>query len=272
MVKAIVLSGFGINCEEESAAAYRLAGARADIVHLSDLFAGLASIGDYDIVHIPGGFSFGDDLGSGRVLADMIRYRKTADGSTLLDQLDRFRSEGGFILGICNGFQVLVQAGLLPDVGGKRIQDASLTFNASGRFEDRWVTLAVAQPSRTPFLAGVESLYLPVRHGEGRLVFGDGVSAEALVKEGLAAARYAGADGLPTETYPENPNGSPLGIAALTDGTGRVLGMMPHPEAAIHIAERPDRGLLERQGRSADELTDGFLVFRNIVKEVRGEG
>lgn len=266
MVRVLVLSGFGINCEEESAVAYRLAGATADIVHLSSLFSGEVRLDDYDVVHIPGGFSFGDDLGSGKVLANMIRFRRTPDGESLLAKLGRFIAGGGFIFGVCNGFQVLVQAGLLPDAGGNHGQEASLTFNASGKFEDRWVTLTVPQPCRSPFLAGLDRLYLPVRHGEGRLVFAEPVTAGRLLDGGFVAARYADRDGKPTDAYPENPNGSPLAIAALTDRTGRVLGMMPHPEAAIHLAERPDRGLLERAGRDAGDWGDGYPVFRNIVE------
>ncbi|MGI4760492.1 MAG: phosphoribosylformylglycinamidine synthase subunit PurQ, partial [Janthinobacterium lividum] len=207
--KALILTGFGINCEEEMAAAYRLAGGAPTIVHLNEVLHGRVSIHDFDILNFPGGFSFGDDLGSGVVLANKLRYRQTgAAGRTLLSDIREFVAAGKFVLGICNGFQVLVKLGLLPNLGGSFEPEVTLTHNASGRYEDRWVRLAVNPLAKTPFLSGLTTLEVPVRHGEGRLVVPDAATREQIVAQGLNCLTYAGHDDLETGTYPLNPNGA----------------------------------------------------------------
>ena len=266
--KALILTGFGINCEEEMAAAYRLAGAAATIVHLNQVLHGTVSIHDFDILNFPGGFSFGDDLGSGVVLANKLRYRQTPTGRTLLDDIREFVANGKFVLGICNGFQVLVKLGLLPDLAGTVTPEVTLTHNASGRYEDRWVTLRVNPQSTTPFLRGIDTLEVPVRHGEGRLVIPDEATRAALVARGLNCLTYIDFAGDATAVYPANPNGAALHCAGLTDPTGRVFGLMPHPEAFLSGYNHPDWARRRREGGFSEE-GDGLRIFRNIVVHVR---
>ncbi|MBO2010008.1 phosphoribosylformylglycinamidine synthase subunit PurQ [Hymenobacter negativus] len=268
-VRALILTGFGINCEEEFAAAYRLAGAEATIVHLNQVLYGQVSIHDFDVLNFPGGFSFGDDLGSGVVLANKLRYRQTsADGRTLLDDIKQFIANGKFVLGICNGFQVLVKLGLLPNMGGDVTPEVTLTHNASGRYEDRWVTLRVNPASRTPFLKGIDKLEVPVRHGEGRLVVPDDATRAAIEAAGLNCLSYIDANGDGTSEYPLNPNGADLNCAGLTDPTGQVFGLMPHPEAFLAAYNHPDWARRRRQNPQATEEGEGLQIFKNIVAHI----
>ena len=267
-VRALVLTGFGINCEEEVAAAYRLAGAEATIVHLNQVLHGQVSIHDFDVLNFPGGFSFGDDLGSGVVLANKLRYRQTgADGRTLLADIRQFIADGKFVLGICNGFQVLVKLGLLPNLGGDVTPEVTLTHNASGRYENRWVTLRVNPAAATPFLKGLTTLEVPVRHGEGRLVVPDAATRAAIEAAGLNCLSYVDANGDDTAVYPFNPNGAALNCAGLTDPSGQVFGLMPHPEAFLSAYNHPDWARRRRAGQK-DEEGAGLRIFRNIVEHV----
>ncbi|MVN76330.1 DUF559 domain-containing protein [Hymenobacter sp. HMF4947] len=267
--KALILTGFGINCEEEMAAAYRLAGATPTIVHLNEVLHGRVSIHDFDILNFPGGFSFGDDLGSGVVLANKLRYRQTgADGRTLLSDIREFVAAGKFVLGICNGFQVLVKLGLLPNLGGDFQPEVTLTHNASGRYENRWVRLKVNPQAKTPFLKGLTTFEVPVRHGEGRLVVPDAATRERIRALGLNCLTYAGHDDLETGTYPFNPNGADLNCAGLTDTTGHIFGLMPHPEAYLAGCNHPDWGQWKRRGKVSDE-GEGLAIFRNIVRHLQ---
>ncbi|OWP63828.1 phosphoribosylformylglycinamidine synthase [Hymenobacter amundsenii] len=268
-VKALILTGFGINCEEEFAAAYRLAGAAPTIVHLNQVLHGQVSIHDYDILNFPGGFSFGDDLGSGVVLANKLRYRKNDAGRTLLDDIREFVAAGKHVLGICNGFQVLVKLGLLPDLSGTVTPEVTLTHNASGRYEDRWVRLQVNPKSSTPFLKGITSMEVPVRHGEGRLIIKGTATLDAIEKRGLNCLTYADFDGSPTDVYPSNPNGADLNCAGLTDTTGRVFGLMPHPEAFLSLYNHPDWARRKRADSSISEEGDGLWLFKNIVEHIQ---
>jgi len=267
-VKALILTGFGINCEEEFAAAYHLAGAAPTIVHLNQVLHGHVSIHDFDILNFPGGFSFGDDLGSGVVLANKLRYRQTPTGRTLLDDIKQFIADGKFVLGICNGFQVLVKLGLLPNLGGAVTPEVTLTHNASGRYEDRWVRLRVNPESNTPFLKGMDTLEVPVRHGEGRLVIPDAATREALVAQHLNCLTYTDFAGGPTDVYPQNPNGADLNCAGLTDPTGQVFGLMPHPEAFLSLYNHPEWTRRKRLNPTLSEEGDGLRIFRNIVEHV----
>lgn len=267
--KALILTGFGINCEEEMAAAYRLAGGAPTIVHLNEVLHGRVSIHDFDILNFPGGFSFGDDLGSGVVLANKLRYRQTgAAGRTLLSDIREFVAAGKFVLGICNGFQVLVKLGLLPNLGGDFQPEVTLTHNASGRYENRWVRLRVNPLAPTPFLRGLTTLEVPVRHGEGRLVVPDAATRAQLVARGLNCLTYADGDDLETGTYPLNPNGADLNCAGLTDTTGRIFGLMPHPEAYLAGCNHPDWGRRKRLGTLREE-GEGLAIFRNIVHHLQ---
>ena len=231
-------------------------------MHLNEVLHGRVSIHDFDILNFPGGFSFGDDLGSGVVLANKLRYRQTgADGRTLLTDIREFVAAGKFVLGICNGFQVLVKLGLLPNLGGDFQPEVTLTHNASGRYENRWVRLRVNPLTNTPFLRGLTTLEVPVRHGEGRLVVPDAATRERIIALGLNCLSYADNDDVATGTYPLNPNGADLDCAGLTDTTGRIFGLMPHPEAYLAGCNHPDwgrRGLAYAEG-------EGLGIFRNIV-------
>jgi phosphoribosylformylglycinamidine synthase len=269
IVDSLIVTGFGINCEEEFAAAYRLAGAEATIVHLNQVLHGQVSIHDYDILNFPGGFSFGDDLGSGVVLAGKLRYRRNAAGRTLLNDIKDFIANGKFVLGICNGFQVLVKLGLLPNLSGTVTPEVTLTHNASGRYEDRWVTLKVNPESNSPFLKGLDTLEVPVRHGEGRLIIRDAATLAAIEEQGLNCLSYADFDGSPTDVYPHNPNGAALNCAGLTDPTGQVFGLMPHPEAFLSLYNHPDWARRKRATPSISEEGDGLKLFRNIVEHVQ---
>ncbi|GAA4361202.1 hypothetical protein GCM10023185_28100 [Hymenobacter saemangeumensis] len=269
-VQALILTGFGINCEEEFAAAYRLAGAEPTIVHLNQVLHGQVSIHDFDILNFPGGFSFGDDLGSGVVLANKLRYRQTsAGGRTLLDDIRQFIADGKFVLGICNGFQVLVKLGLLPNLGGSVTPEVTLTHNASGRYEDRWVKLRVNPRATTPFLKGIDTLEVPVRHGEGRLVVPDDATRQAIEAAGLNCLSYIDANGDGTSTYPFNPNGADLNCAGLCDPSGQVFGLMPHPEAFLSAYNHPDWARRKRQNPELGEEGEGLAIFRNIVEHIQ---
>jgi len=241
-VNALVITGYGTNCHDESAYALKTAGAdSADIVYFSDLAAGHVSMDKYNFLLCPGGFLDGDDLGAAQAAALRWRWSNTQEGTPILDQLKMFFKNGGVILGICNGFQLLCKLGLLPAVGGKYFErQVSLSHNDSGRFEDRWVTLKTNPDSPCVFTKGIEYLDVPIRHGEGKIIPMDNALLEEIIKNNLHAVQYTDPKtGSPTQEYPLNPNGSPLGIAGLTDPTGRILGLMPHPEAYNHPTNHP---------------------------------
>jgi phosphoribosylformylglycinamidine synthase subunit PurQ / glutaminase len=265
-IKALVPTGHGINCELETRRALELAGFDGvELVHLNFLARGEIDLATYHIIVFPGGFLDGDDLGSAQACANRIRHSRI-DGRTLFDRLVEFVEHGGLVLGICNGFQLLTRLGLLPGVGleyGRRV--VTLIGNDSGRFEDRWIHLAVDRSSPCVFTRGLERLYLPIRHGEGKIVARDVDFTAGLVEAHLAAVRYASADGAnPTQDYPDNPNGSQQAIAGLCDPSGRVFGLMPHPECFVHRTHHPrwTREDLPEDG-------DGLAIFRNAAAYLR---
>ena len=266
-IKSLVLTGYGINCEEEMAAAYRLAGAEAQIVHLSDVFADRISIHDFQILNFPGGFSFGDDLGSAKVLGNKFKFKPMASGKRFMEELEKFLADGKYIMGVCNGFQALVKMGLLPNVSGNFEQEATLTHNDSGKFEDRWVRMRVNENARTPYLNGLKFFDVPVRHGEGKLIFRDEAIRDAVVEQKLNCLDYTDNDGNSTAEYPQNPNGSELNCAGLTDPSGQVFGLMPHPEAYLSLYNHPDWGRKKRQNPHISEEGEGLLLFKNIIKK-----
>lgn len=265
-VRTLVITGFGTNCEVESAHAARMAGSDVtDIVFFSDIATGRTRIDAYNFLIFPGGFLDGDDLGAAQAAAVRWKHAKNQTGEPLLDQLTAFFQAGGLILGICNGFQLLVKLGLLPALGGQYFsRQVSLANNDSARFEDRWVTLAANPASPCVFTRGIGRLDLPVRHGEGKLVPMEPAILDALVATGAVALRYADpATGEPTMEYPANPNGSPQAIAGLTDPTGRILGLMPHPEAFNHPTNHPGYTRGERP-------VLGTVLFENAIAHLRG--
>lgn len=271
-VKALVITGFGINCEEEMAAAYRLAGAESHIAHVNDILIDGLSIHQFDILNFPGGFSFGDDIASGKVLANKVLYKKLLSGKTFLDEIQQFLHEKKFVFGVCNGFQVLVKMGLLPAIDGNAVQEVTLTGNDSGKFEDRWCYCKVSPDVPTPFLQGIDTLYLPVRHGEGKLVVKNDPVRQSILEQRLNCLSYCDPAGNPTAEYPFNPNGSELSCAALTDSSGQVLGMMPHPEAFLSLYNHPNWAQLKRQNPDISEEGEGLQLFKNIVRHIAQKG
>lgn len=267
-VRSLILSGFGINCEEEMCAAYKLAGANASIVHIKDIFSQKVSILDYDILNFPGGFSFGDDLGAGRVLANCLKYKRMLDGTLFFKELLTFLDSGKFILGICNGFQALVALGLLPGLSSTYEQQASLVANDCGKFEDRWCYCRVPNNVATSLLKSKLIKHLPVRHGEGKLVVRDPKVKQAIINQGLNAMQYCDRYGHPTDEYPYNPNGSFINCAALTNPTGQVLGMMPHPEAFLSIYNHPNWSYILRQNPNISNEGEGLQFFKRVVHHV----
>ncbi|MDI6753873.1 MAG: phosphoribosylformylglycinamidine synthase subunit PurQ [Thermodesulfobacteriota bacterium] len=267
-VKALVLAGNGINCEMEMAHACRLAGSDVvDIVFLYDILSGEVKLDDYHFLNLPGGFLDGDDLGAAKAMAHRLKYAKIAGSGERLDEvIFRFIREGKLILGVCNGFQLMVKSGLLPGLKGIYGKQAlTLTFNDSGRFEDRWVYLKVNSNSPSIFTRGLKGLYLPVRHGEGKFIPKNDEMLAELERKNLIALQYSDPDyRKPTLEYPLNPNGSASAIAGICDETGRLFGMMPHPEAYLYFVNHP-RWTREK----VPEEGMGLAIFRNAVEYVR---
>lgn len=266
-VRAIVVSGNGTNCEVEMAHACRLGGAdQVDIVHISRLLYGETALRDYDFLNLPGGFLDGDDLGSAKANATRLRYAKTASGESIFEHIQAFIREGKIILGICNGFQLLVKLGLIPALDAAcGSQEVTLTYNDSGKFEDRWVYLKVNQHAPCIFTRNLNTLFLPVRHGEGKCIPRDTAVLDTLKRKNLIVVQYTDKNGTqPVMEYPLNPNGSIEAIAGICDETGRVFGMMPHPEAYLHFTNHPrwTRGSVPEEGM-------GVAIFRNAVEYLR---
>lgn len=266
-VNALVITGYGTNCEQECAHSVKEVGAdTATIVHFSDIARGLVRMTDYNYLIFPGGFLDGDDLGAAQAAAHRWRWSEDNEGKPVLDQLKAFFDAGGVILGICNGFQLLVKLGLLPAVGGKYFErQVSLSYNDSNKYEDRWVTLKANPESPCVFTRHIDTLYAPVRHGEGKIIPKDEAFLEELSAENHIALQYVHPDsGEMTMEYPYNPNGSPLGIAGLTDPSGRILGLMPHPEAFNHPTNHP-------QWTRGNIGTLGIALLEGGVRHLKGE-
>jgi len=250
--RALILHAAGTNRDHEAAQALRLAGALPEIVPLNALRQGSHLWSDFQLLVIPGGFSYGDALGAGKLLAlDLQAY--------FADQVRAFVEQGKPVVGICNGFQALVKAGLLPGDGRSQ---ATLTFNASGRFECRWVTLLPAS-RRCLWTAGlVEPIYCPVAHGEGRFLPARSDLIGELSASGQIALTYALSGGTPANgAYPENPNGSTADIAGICNAAGNVLGLMPHPEDHVLPYQHP-RWTRGEAGRM------GLPLFQNAVRHL----
>ncbi len=264
-VRVLIPTGLGLNCEDETEVAFRLVGATTERVHLLDLLDGRAprQLADYEILALVGGFAFGDHLGAGFVLANKIRWR-------LYDQLVGFIEAGGLALGICNGFQAMVRLGMLPGFEGDyRTPRATLAPNDRLGYRDAWVRLRADPESPCVWTRGLDALELPARHGEGKfLTADDGVRAR-LEEGGQVALRYVDAGGRPTERWPDNPNGSPGGVAGVCDPSGRLFGLMPHPDAYLYPFQHPlwhrRRHLCPEGGESLPAEGGGLAIFRNGV-------
>ncbi|MBU1168142.1 MAG: phosphoribosylformylglycinamidine synthase I [Proteobacteria bacterium] len=272
-VKVLVLTGYGLNCDHETAYAFELAGAVATRVHINSLIDGSQTLSDYHILVFGGGFSWGDDHGAGVVQAVRL---KTHIGSTLKD----FINKGNLILGICNGFQTLVNMGLLPGFDGDyQTRRVALTYNDCGNFRDDWVTLKVNSKCPCVFTKGMDILEYPIRHGEGKF-YAEPKEIETLVSNNQVAIRYAMADGTRAMgKFPENPNGSVDDIAGICDSTGRVFGLMPHPEAFNHPTNHPTwTRTCDQARRMGEDATTraqdtlGIRLFRNGVDYIRNRG
>ena len=254
-VKAIVLRAAGINCDMETEYALELAGAKAQRVHINRMIEDKSLLEELQIIVIPGGFSYGDDVAAGKILANQIVHH-------LFEPIQKFIEDGKLVLGICNGFQVLVKTGILPgDNSARHRQEVTITYNDSGKFEDRWVYLA-GQTERCIFIESGRQIYLPIAHAEGKVVTKDSAALEELKFAGHVAFKYVDENGQ-EGSYPVNPNGSVDSIAGLTDTTGRVLGLMPHPERFVRPTQHPRWSRLENVDK------DGMTIFNNAVKYIR---
>ncbi|MBM4018586.1 MAG: phosphoribosylformylglycinamidine synthase I [Planctomycetes bacterium] len=258
-VRALVLRTAGTNCDEETQFAWELAGARAERVHVNRLIENPRRLLDYQVLTIPGGFSYGDDIASGKIFANQIVHH-------LADAVQEFLARDRLVLGICNGFQVLVRCGLLPGAADGRptlVPSATLTNNDSGKFEDRWVHLRT-DTGRCPFLAKGEVFDLPVAHGEGKFVPADSSPLAALEQKDQVALRYVDSRGRTGASYPANPNGSAGDVAGICDATGRILGLMPHPERHALSEHHP-----QWTRRPRRKSGDGLAVFKRGVAYFR---
>jgi len=255
-VKVLVLRAAGTNCDRETAYAFEQAGAQTVTLHVNELLKTPRRLADVHGLVLPGGFSHGDDLGAGTVLGARIR-------TGLIDGIRRLVDRGGIVLGICNGFQVLAKTGLVPGFDGTTKRTVTLASNSGNRYEDRWVTLEVAT-DRSVFLRVGERYHVPVAHGEGRLLPFDESVRTRLHADRQVALRYVGPDGSHPCGYPWNPNGAVDDIAGITDPTGRILGLMPHPERHQFAWQSPR---FHRDG--ATSVPDGLRIFQHGVEHLK---
>jgi phosphoribosylformylglycinamidine synthase I len=250
-VKALMLRAPGTNCDFETQVAFEQAGAEVDSALVTELVRGEKRLDDYRILVSPGGFTYGDDVSAGKILANEVRLM-------LGDHIRKFVEDGKLVLGVCNGFQVLVKAGILPGLEGKN-HPLTLTSNDSGKFECRWVYLKVDESSPCVFTRGIKSMYLPIAHGEGKLV-----AEPEILDKLLPVVYYSDASGNTGAGYPYNPNGSLRDIAGICDTTGRIFALMPHPERFIRWTQHP-RWTREKPR----DAGDGLQVFINAVDWAR---
>ncbi len=261
----LILRAPGTNCDKETAFAFERAGADSEVLHVNRLLENPALFRRFQILCVPGGFSYGDDVAAGRILANQIQHH-------LADHLAEFKAAGKLILGICNGFQVLIKSSVLLESDAEHGPSATLAWNDSGRYEDRWVRLA-AVGQKCVFLRGIEAMYLPVAHAEGKFVVRDESVLTRLQAADQIVLRYRplavgeknSSDPISPVAYPDNPNGSVANTAGVCDATGHVLGLMPHPERHIDPTQHPrwTRG-------EAGPVGDGMKLFTNAVEYFSG--
>ncbi len=250
--KVLILRSPGTNCEQETAYAFEMAGGRPQLVHINQLMERPELTREFQILCIPGGFSYGDDIAAGRILASQFQLH-------LRDFLEEFNATQKLVLGICNGFQVLIKTGMLvpPDQNGLPV---TLTWNNNGHYTCQWVTLRTGQ-QHCVFLRDLGTIYLPIAHAEGRFVVRDAATLDSMAAAHQLALRYVNADGSNGEVpYPNNPNGSDDNIAGICDPTGCVFGLMPHPERYVEATQHPR---WTREG--LDRQPDGLKLFRNAI-------
>lgn len=249
--KIIILAGYGLNCEEETARGFSLAGGIAEIVHINDLVNKTKKLKNYEIMAVPGGFSYGDDTGSGKAYANKLKNH-------LRDELEEFVLKDKLVIGICNGFQILTQIGLVP---------GALAVNKNARYLDRWVDLKVS--GQSPWLKGIKKLLLPIAHGEGKYFVGQ-AGLKALKKDKAIAVQYAKGEICQYQDLEPNPNGAMQDIAGVTSNQGRVFGLMPHPERGMFFHHLPNWPVLKekliRQNRKIPEYGPGLEIFKNAIQ------
>lgn len=258
--KALILAGYGLNCEEETLHALEYNGVKGQIRHINDLIENPKELDEAQILAIPGGFSYGDDTGAGNAYAQKLKL-------ALMDNLRAFVERDTLTIGICNGCQILTNLGLTPPKGteyGER--KTAVTYNETARYQCRWIDLKITNDS--PWVQGIETLHIPVAHGEGRFMMEDD-TLQALKDNNQIAAIYT-KDGEPANgEFPYNPNGSVADIAAMTDPSGRVLAIMPHPERGMFTWQRDDymeiKDAAQRNGSSVTEAADGMALFANAA-------
>ncbi|MFC1554787.1 phosphoribosylformylglycinamidine synthase I [candidate division KSB1 bacterium] len=257
--KVLIISGNGFNCEIETKYAFEMVGGHPEIVHMNDITSGEFDMINYQIIAFIGGFSYGDHLGGGKVTSNKFRFQ-------LKEKLYNFISKDTLIIGICNGFQVITQMGILPGFENNyNDHSVTLTNNSSSRYEDRWVNLKVNNKSNCLFTKNLDKLYFPVRHGEGKLTSKNENIIKRLFESEQVVLQYIHPDsGEPTEEYPYNPNGSVNGIAGICDPSGRIFGLMPHPEAFLSPYNHPFWTRINIENRLPDE-GEGVQIFRNAV-------
>ena len=273
-VKALVLTGFGLNCDYETDFSLKIAGAESRRVHINELTGNSRNnpsvkLRDFHILVFGGGFSWADDHGAGVLLASKLKRR-------MGEEIKSFIEKGNLVIGICNGFQTLVNLGLLPGFDSRyKERSVALTYNDSGNFVDTWVNLKVNPSSPSIFTKGIRNIELPVRHGEGKFFAADQVIRK-LTEKNQIVLQYADRKGAAARgRQPFNPNGSLMDIAGICDATGRILGLMPHPEAFNHFTNHPDwnwkkQALLRRGTTDIPEEGDGIKLFRNAVEYFHG--
>ncbi|MDD1695301.1 MAG: phosphoribosylformylglycinamidine synthase subunit PurQ [Methanoregula sp.] len=258
--KAIIMSGYGINSEMETQEAFRRSGMNSDIVHINDLIAGRKKLSDYRLLIFPGGFSYGDDTGAGNAYANRVR-------NNLWDDVEKFLESDTLVLGICNGFQILANLGLVPAFGKNYEREIALMPNRKGVLECRFITLKPAADNL--WTRGIERLYCPVSHGEGNFFCRED-TLEHLKKKNMITFRYCREDLSPANgEYPYNPNGSIEDIAGITSEDGKVLGLMPHPERAMDFTNLYDwpyeKERMKRTGVNLPQESLNMQFFKNIV-------
>lgn len=249
----LILRAPGTNCDQETGFAFELAGGRVSFVHINQLLRHPGILNEMQIMCLPGGFSYGDDIAAGRILGSQLQHH-------LADAIHEFREAGKLILGICNGFQILIKSGfLLPPDDGEL--PATLTWNDSGRFIDTWVNLKV-DSSKCVFLKDLDQLYLPIAHAEGKFVPRNPLILDTLQQNGQLSLKYCRPGGLNGQVpYPHNPNGSVGHVAGICDSTGRIFGLMPHPERHIDPTQHPR---WTREGLA--EVGAGLAIFQNAIR------
>lgn len=267
-VNALILTGFGLNCDNETAHVFELAGAISQKIHINTLVSGRVKLEDFHILAFGGGFSWGDDHGAGVIQALKLKNHIGRDLLSFVDQ-------GKLVIGICNGFQALVNLGLLPGFDNDYTKrSVSITFNDCGNFRDQWVHLKANVQSPCVFTKDIDTADYPVRHGEGKFI-ADKRRIDTLLSNNQVVFQYADISGVPAKgAFPLNPNGSMEDIAGICDPSGKIFGLMPHPEAFNHFTNHPDwtrkAQLLKRQGKPLDkEMTPGVKLFKNGVDYIK---